>query len=231
MPHSLDSNFFKDRQDASYQLIDSMSVGRLKADKSVVIGISQGGVYFANELAKKLDCMMDILLSEPIKAPNNEESTIAMISETQEVVMNKALIDSFDISEDFVYETAQNKYDEEVVSYVYRYRQGENLVSLEDKDVILVDECVESGLTMMVALKSVIARGAKNIYIATPILDKSVYDNLLSICDGVFCPYIIKHYISVEYYFDKFDDISHQEVIDMMEFYANKRYNDAIKEG
>jgi len=203
----------------------------LKADESVVIGISQGGVYFANELAKKLDCMMDILLSEPIKAPNNEESTIAMISETQEVVMNKALIDSFDISEDFVYETAQNKYDEEVVSYVYRYRQGESLVSLEGKDVILVDECVESGLTMMVSLKSVIARGAKNIYIATPILDKSVYDNLLSICDGVFCPHIIEHYISVEYYFDKFDDISHKEVVNMMEFYANKRYNDAIKEG
>jgi putative phosphoribosyl transferase len=172
---------------------------------------------------------MDILLTEPIKAPNNNDTTIAMISETQEVVMNKALIDSFEISEDFVYTTAQDKYDDEVVSYVYRYRKGEPLVSLEDKDVILVDECVESGLTMMVSLKSVIERGAKNVYIATPILDKSVFDNLQSVCDGVFCPHKIEHYISVEYYFEKFDPISFKEIEDMMKVYANNRYNETMK--
>ena len=229
MQSSLESNYFKDREDASEQLLDNIDLDRFEYIKPIVIGVSEGGVYFANELALRLDTMMDILLTEPIKAPNNEETTIAMISETKEVVMNKALIDAFDISEDFVYTTAQRMYEDKVVSYVYRYRKGEELLSLEGKDVILVDECVESGLTMMASLKSVIERGAKNVYIATPILDKMVYNKLLTVCDGVFCPHIIEHYISVEYYFEQFNPIEFKEITNMMEFYANKRYNDTIE--
>jgi len=229
MQSSLENRYFKDRKEASEQLLESMDLDKFDYIKPIVIGVSEGGVYVANQLALRLNCMMDILLTEPIKAPNNEDVTIAMISETKEVVMNKSLIDAFDINEDFVYTTAQQMYDEKVVSYVYRYRKGEELLSLDGKDVILVDECIESGLTMMASLKSVIERGAKNVYIATPILDKMVYDKLLTVCDGVFCPHIIEHYISVEYYFDKFDDISYEEIVDMMEFYAKKRYNEIIK--
>jgi len=229
MPLSLNNNYFKDREDAALQLIDSMQLDMFDSSNTVTIGISEGGVFFAHYLAQKIECCMDILLTEPIKAPNNDEVTIAMISETQEVVMNKSLIDSFGISEDFVYTSAQDRYDEDVVSYVYKYRKGEPLLDLENKDVILTDECVESGLTMMVALKSVIERGAKNVYIATPILDKSVYHNLQSVCDGVFCPHKIEHYISVEYYFDKFEPITLEDITKMMEFYANKRYNETMK--
>jgi len=229
MPKSLNNKYFASKLDAADELIESMDMDMFDATNTITIGISEGGVYFAHHLAQSIGCDMDILLTEPIKAPNNDEITIAMISETQEVVMNKALIDSFEISEDFVYTTAQDRYDDEVVSYVYRYRKGEPLISLQDKDVILVDECVESGLTMMVSLKSVIERGAKNVYIATPILDKSVYDNLQSVCDGVFCPHKIEHYISIEYYFEHFNQISFKEIEDMMKVYANNRYNETMK--
>ena len=229
MPKSLSSKYFVSRENVAKELVENMDLEMFDAKNTITIGISEGGVYFAHHLAQGIECDMDILLTEPIKAPNNEEATIAMISETQEVVMNKALIDSFDISEDFVYTTAQDRYDNEVVSYVYKYRKGEPLVSLQDKDVILVDECVESGLTMMASIKSVIERGAKNVYIATPILDKSVYDNLQSVCDGVFCPYKIEHYISIEYYFEHFNQITFKEIEDMMKVYANNRYNETMK--
>ncbi len=81
---------------------------------------------------------------------------------------------------------------------------------------MLADECIETGLTMMVALKSVIARGAKNIYIATPILDKVVYQNLLTVCDGVFCPHKIQDYISIEYYYKDFERLNFEEISSMV---------------
>ena len=68
----------------------------------------------------------------------------------------------------------------------------------------------------MVALKSVIARGAKNIYIATPILDRTVYQNLLSVCDGVFCPHKIQDYISIEYYYKDFETVTFDEVSEIV---------------
>jgi putative phosphoribosyl transferase len=139
-----------------------------------------------------------------------------MVSETEEVVMHKALIDAFEINEDYVYGEAHRKYEEEILSYVYKYRKGNDLISLDGKYVVLADECIETGLTMMVALKSVIARGAKNIYIATPILDKVVYQNLLTVCDGVFCPHKIQDYISIEYYYKDFERLNFEEISSMV---------------
>ena len=218
MPEDLNPNlYFENREDASVQLIDILPVELLSDNETVVIGVSEGGVYFADKIATAIDAQMDILLTEAILAPNNPEVPIAMISETQEVVMHKALIDAFEINEDFVYSEAHRKYEDEVLDYVYKYRKGKNLISLEGKYVVLTDECIETGLTMMVALKSVIARGAKNIYIATPILDKTVYQNLLSVCDGVFCPHTIEDYISIEYYYKKFEKLDLDDILEIVD--------------
>jgi putative phosphoribosyl transferase len=213
MSNDLNPNiYFEDREDASKQLIETLPIELLENNETVIIGVSEGGVYFADEIAKACDAQMDILLTEAILAPNNAEVPIAMISETEEVVMHKALVDAFDINEDYVYSEAHRKYEEEVLSYVYKYRKGKDLISLAGKYVVLADECIETGLTMMVALKSVIARGAKNIYIATPILDKTVYQNLLTVCDGVFCPHKIQDYISIEYYYQNFEVLDFDEI-------------------
>ena len=224
MPNDLNpSSYFTDKEDASTQLIETLSLELLTQNETVIIGVSEGGVYFADKIAKACKAQMDILLTEPILAPNNPELAIAMISETQEVVMHKALIDSFEISEDYVYAEAQRKYEEEVLDHVYKYRKGKDLVSLEGKYVVLADECIETGLTMMVALKSVIARGAKNIYIATPILDKAVYQNLLTVCDGVFCPHKIQDYISIEYYYNDFHPLTFEEIEIIVEDQISKK--------
>ena len=223
MSNDLNPNiYFEDKEDASRQLIETLPLELLTENETVVIGISEGGVYFADQIAKACDAQMDILLTEAILAPNNPELPIAMISETEEVVMHKALIDAFDINEDYVYSEAHRKYEDEVLAYVYKYRKGKDLVSLEGKYVVLADECIETGLTMMVALKSVIARGAKNIYIATPILDTSVYENLLSVCDGVFCPHKIQDYISIEYYYQNFDILDFDEICEIVEAQEKK---------
>jgi len=218
MSNDLNPNiYFEDRVDAARQLIETLPIELLSQNETVVIGVSEGGVYLADKIALTCEAQMDILLTEAILAPNNAEVAIAMISETQEVVMHKALVDAFEINEDFVYSEAHRKYEEEVLSYVYKYRKGKDLVSLAGKYVVLADECIETGLTMMVALKSVIARGAKNIYIATPILDISVYQNLLSVCDGVFCPHKIQDYISIEYYYENFIQPTFEEIEESIE--------------
>ncbi len=223
MSNDLNPNiYFDDRDDASKQLIETLPLELLSENETVIIGVSEGGVYFANKIANACDAQMDILLTEPILAPNNPEVAIAMISETEEVVMHKALVDAFDINEDFVYSEAHRKYEDDVLAYVYRYRKGKDLVSLEGKYVVLADECIETGLTMMVALKSVIERGAKNIYIATPILDKTVYQNLLTVCDGVFCPHKIQDYISIEYYYQNFEVLDFDEICAIVEAQEEK---------
>ncbi len=222
LSNSTPNIYFKDKEDAVSKLIETLPLSLLEDNETVIIGVSEEGVYFSNQIAKVVESQMDILLTAAIVAPNNQELAIAMVSETEEVVMHKALIDSFEINEDYIYSEAHRKYEEEVLTYVYKYRQGKDLVSLKGKYVVLVDECIETGLTMMVALKSVIARDAKNIYIATPILDKNVYENFLSVCDGVFCPHKIQDYISIEYYYENYEKLDFDDISEIVKSQENK---------
>lgn len=217
---------FKDREEAVEKLINELPLNIFNLENMIVLGVSEGGVYFADKLAKKLDCRMDILLTEPIYSWVNKELVIAMVSETEDIVMHKALIDAFDISKDYIYSEAHHKYSENILGHLYKYRNGIRLNDLNEKYVILTDECVETGLTMMTAVKTVIALGAKNIFIATPILDQVVYDNLVTICDNIFCPYKIDDYISREYYYASLEPFGFDNIEKIMkERIKNERTN------
>jgi len=197
---------FEDRAEASEKLIAEIPLDIFSLENIVVLGVSEGGVYFANELAKKLNVPMDILLTEHIYSYINPELVIAMVGETEEVVIHKALTEAFEIPKDYIYNEAYNKYSNKILNYIKKYRRGERLSSLEGKHVILTDECIETGLTMMTAVKTAISLGAKNIFIAVPVLDKVVYKNLVTVCDNIFCPYKIDDYISIEYYYRELDE-------------------------
>jgi putative phosphoribosyl transferase len=209
MQNDLDFNIiFEDRTVASKELIDMLPPTLFELQDTVVVAVSEGGVYFADQVSSAIKAEMDILLTEPILAPNNHDLAIAIISETEEMVINKALVDSFGIDEDYVYSEANRKYEDNIIPYVYKYRKSVPMRSFKDKHIILIDESIESGLTMSIALKSMIEMDVKSIYVAAPVLDYSIYDNLLGICDGVFCPHRIRDYISIEYYYKNLEKLS-----------------------
>lgn len=207
---------FQDKEEAFIELFNELPLEVFSLDDTIVLSVSEGGVYFAERLSKKLDCRMDLLLTEPIYSNINKTLVIAMVGETEEVVIHKALTDSFNIPIDYIYAEADRKYSTEIVKYKEKYRQGKALEDLENKYVILVDECVETGLTMMAAVKTAISLGAKNIVIAVPILDKVVYKNLVTICDNLFCPHKIDDYMSIEYYYKYLEPFGFEEIEKIM---------------
>jgi len=208
---------FKDREEAFQKLLGEIPLSIFSIDETIVLGTSEGGVYFAEALRKKLNCQMDILLTAPISSNVNKDLIIAMVGETEEIVMHKALINSFNVSIDYIYGEANKKYKENILDYKNRYRHGDSLMRLDDKYVILVDECIETGLTMMASVKTAISLGAKNIFIAVPILDNVVYENLVPICDNIFCPYKIDDYISKEYYYENLEPFAFEKIENIIE--------------
>lgn len=203
---------FKNREEAFSELFAELPINLFTMDETIVLGVSEGGVYFAEELSKKLHCPMDILLTESIYSSVNQELVIAMVGETEEIVMHKALIDAFNIPIDYIYREADDKYQKKILTYFQKYRKGKRLDRLDNKYVILVDECVETGLTMMTAVKTAISLGAKNIFIAVPILDNVAYKNLVTICDDIFCPHKIDDYIGIEYYYESIESFSLEKI-------------------
>ncbi|HIC78617.1 MAG TPA: hypothetical protein EYP02_05485 [Sulfurovum sp.] len=208
---------FKNREEAAEKLINELSnTIAFSEENSIVLGVSEGGAYFASELAKELNIPMDILLTEPIYSLINSKLTIARVGETEEVVIHKALVEAFNIPKDYIYNEAHSKCSNEILAYIKKYRNGKGLRKLENKYVILADECVETGLTMMTAVKTAISLGAKNIFIAVPVLDNVVYENMVTICDNIFCPHKIDDYISIEYYYEEIEPFSFEEIAEIM---------------
>jgi len=208
---------FQNREDAAEKLMAVLPSNIFTLDNTIILGISEGGVYFADKLAQKLNAPMNILLTERIYSYINPNLTIAIVSETEEIVIHKALVNAFKIPKDYIYNEAHRKYSDKILGHIQKYREGKGLTNLEEKYVILVDECVETGLTMMAAVKTAISLGAKNIFIAVPVLDNVVYENLVTVCDNIFCPHKIDDYISLEYYYKDIDPFSFDEIEKIME--------------
>ena len=220
MPRNSDSkSIFRNRLDAADQLIETMPMESLKEQQVTVLAISEGAVPIADRVAQALGAPMDLFFSEPIPAPNNPDLPIARISETQTLVMDRALIDSFGIDEEYVYNEAKRRHDDAILSRVYRYRHGEPIRPMADRIVVLVDVCVETGLTALTAIKSMIEAGAQNVYIAVPILDASVHENLITVCDGVYSPHTIRDYIAVDYYYDDIKSLTEETIERILQTY------------
>jgi len=217
---------FKNREEAAQKLMDEFPSKVFSAENTIILGVSEGGTYFASFLAKALNLPMNILLTEPIYSLVNPKLSIAMVGETEEVVIHKALVEAFNIPKDYIYNEAQNRYSNEIIGYIHKYRNGEKLKNLEDKYVILADECIETGLTMMSAVKTAISLGAKNIFIAVPVLDNVVYENLVTICDNIFCPHKIDDYISIEYYYEEIEPYSSEKIVEIMKNIKKDRKDD-----
>jgi len=215
----IDKKYFIDRQDAARKLLDVIPMESFESRDTIIIAVSSGAIVLADILASKLKCEMDILLVDSVLAPNNQDLSIAKVSETQDVVIHKALTNSFDIDDEYVYQDAKRVYDKNIIKNANIYRKGRNKKSVKDKAVLLVDECIETELTVLVSIKSMIASSAKNVYVATPILDEMSYINLTKLSDGVYCPHRIRDYISVEYYYENLQTLKFEEIERIMDKY------------
>ncbi|WP_180674125.1 phosphoribosyltransferase family protein [Helicobacter sp. 13S00477-4] len=203
---------FEDRDDALNRLIDEILIRHLDTKNCIILATSLAGVAFGEKMSKKLNVKLDFLFTVPIYAPLNHECEIAIVSENMDIIMNEALIDSFEITLDYVYGEAKRAYEEIILTDIYKFRKGSMISSLIGKDVFIVDQGVETGLTMNVAIQTCIAKGAKSIYILTPVIAQNVGTSLSEICDGVISVIRPEHFVSTAHYYRSLPPVNEEEI-------------------
>ena len=193
---------FKNKEEALQKLYDLLDIDKID-DDTIVLAISEDGVYYAREIAKKVGFIeADFLFSEPIVSPQNKECILGCVSETKDLVLIDELIEAFDISKDYVYSEAQRLFDEKIISYIYEYRYGDTIADLKDKKVILIDEGANTGLTLEVCIKSCINSGAKSVDVAIPIIPASLAKEIKKISDYCYFVYEIENFVETNFYFE-----------------------------
>jgi putative phosphoribosyl transferase len=212
MEHINPQPIFTDREDALKRLIELLPVKQMQEENWIVVAISMGGVLFAKKIADILHAPFDFLFTEPITAPNNTECQIAMVSETEEIVIHDALAKAFDIKLDYIYDEAHRKYEERIIAYMYRYRKGDMISSLTHKHVLLVDEGIDSGLTMMASVKTAINLHARSVSFAVPVMPLDVFERLEEVIDEVYCVHKPASFVDVPYYYNTIPALSVEKI-------------------
>lgn len=199
--------FFENREDALQKLLNNMPLSFFEKQDCVVVGISFAGILFAHRLAQIIKAPLAFLFTAPILAPNNPECEIAMATETHDVVINEPLVKSFEISLDYIYGEVQRQYEDKMLPLIYQYRKGNPLTSLKGKRVLLVDEGIDSGLTALASIKSVITLQAKTVHFACPVAPIDVAEIMDEATDGIFCLYRSKNFVDIGYYYKDYPAI------------------------
>ena len=194
---------FKDRNEALHKLLEILDKDVVR--ECVILAISKKGIFYAKEIGLRNGLLEgDFLLIEKIKSPLNKNTTLAAVSETKDYVIIDELVKSFEINDDFLFSEIQRVYDEKIVNNIYQLRAGESIISLEGKDVLLVDEGSNTGLRLMCAIKSCISKNANSINVAVPIISKESAQLIEKMVDNTFFVKSVEDYVSVEYYFKEY---------------------------
>ncbi|RAX54286.1 hypothetical protein CCY99_04550 [Helicobacter sp. 16-1353] len=207
---------FIDREDALNKLLDIIPSKYLTKNNTILIAMSKGGLFLANEISKRMNIPLDFLFTEPILAPRNPDCEVAIVSESMDIAINEILVESFDISYDFIYGEAQRKYEEKILPDIYKFRKGEVISSLNKKNILIIDDGIETGLTMNVAIKTCIKKGAISIVIATPVVSDDVADMLDESADIIYSVYRPKHFVNTKYYYKNLANIDSSFVTDIL---------------
>ena len=205
-----------DREDAAKKLYDVIPMQKLKEEAWNIVAVSKGGLELASYIKGKLKNNLQILFLEAIMAPNNAECEVARVSETEEIVLNEELINAFEIQYDYIYGEAHRKHEEDILSYIYKYRKGKPFPHMQNEVVLLVDEGSETGSKFMTALKTILVQKPKAVYIATPVLPSDVLELLETFVDDIFFLYDIDDYVETALYYKNLETMDDEKIEEIL---------------
>ncbi|WP_345975166.1 phosphoribosyltransferase [Sulfurimonas sp. HSL3-7] len=203
---------FTDRKDAAVRLKEHLPRDRMKQEKWHLVAVSSGGLELMYYMNERLNLAKDFLFSAGIYAPKNSECELARVSEHEEIVINDSLVKTFDIKYDYIYGEASRKYEEKILSYIYKYRKGKHFEDMEGRTILLVDEGAESGLKLMAAIKTVLAMRPKAVYVAVPVLPSDLLDSLEPLTDEIFFISALDDYIDTKSYYESFEPVTDAQI-------------------
>jgi putative phosphoribosyl transferase len=203
---------FKDRFDAAQKLVPLLRDYQGKAN-TLILTIPRGGLELGYVLAKELRLPLDVIFIKKIGFPSNPEYAIGAVSESQVF-----------IEEHFKHMPELQEYIKKEVTSLQnlikqrneKYRQGMPPFSLENKTVIIVDDGVATGNTLLATIAVIKTYNPKKIVAALPVASKEAVTKIKKVVDDVICFLMPEQFYSVSQFYQNFAQVDDQEAIDLL---------------
>jgi erythromycin esterase-like protein/predicted phosphoribosyltransferase len=201
---------FRDRAEAGRLLAERLReyAGR---DDVIVLALPRGGVPVAFEIAQALAAPLDVFVVRKLGVPGHEELALGAIASGGVRVVNRRLIETLAIPADWV-EAIEAKESRELARRERDYRGERPPPDLAGRTVILVDDGLATGSTMLAAVRAVKQERPARVVVAVPVAPQEVCESLRREADEVACLFTPAAFQSVGAWYDDFSQTSDEEV-------------------
>lgn len=231
MPHGTDSeknieftedtalrnkiHVFKDRTQAGKLLAKALE--KYNNKDAIILAIPSGGVPVGYVAAENLNlAAFDVIIVRKIQIPWNPEAGFGAISLDGTIVLNKPLVDVLGLNQEMIDKCASETM-KEIQRRIQKFRDDRPFPDLNNKIVILVDDGLASGFTMIAAINSVRKQKPKKVVVAVPTAPLSTIKRLFPYVDELICLNVrdFRTFAVADAYF-KWYDLDDEEVLEYL---------------
>jgi len=212
---------FHDRSDAGKKLASELL--KYSGEEIAVLGIPRGGVPVAYEIAKGLNAEeLDVIICRKIPVPLNPEMGFGAVTSNGDTILNQEVLKRIHIPPEEIIELSEEVY-KEVRRRMGEYRGSRPMPILHDKTVIIADDGMATGFTMVAAIKSVRKLKPSRVIAAVPAAPRQACDKIREYADDVVTLWCEDaDSFAVASFYEEFADLSDEEVIRILDEYGEK---------
>ncbi len=181
----------------------------------IVLGLSRGGVPVASAVAGALHLPLDVFVVSKLGSPRSSELAMGAVAEGGVQVLDLSLVKARCVSEEDIQRvTAAAR--SELETRERLYRDGRLALRLEGKTVILVDDGIATGCSILAAIAAIRRRGAARVVVAVPVAPASGCNSIRMEADELVSVAEPEAFLAVSQWYEDFMPVSDEDVCHLL---------------
>ena len=204
---------FKDRLEAGEKLAEILSDYR--GERAAVIAVPRGGVEVGYAIASKLDIPLEVTVPRKIGSPMDPELAVGAVAEDGTIYVEEEVSRMLGVREDWIRIEAEREL-QEVRRRLEIYRGGKPLPSLEGYTILLVDDGIATGATIIATARFLRKLNPEKLIIAAPVAPPEVLPKLSKEADDIRCLETPTPFFAIGQFYQSFPQLSDSEVLEYL---------------
>jgi putative phosphoribosyl transferase len=222
------TTLFQDRKHAGEELVkilDNIIISNNKKEQMVVLAIPRGGIIIGDVIASYFQCNLDIVVSRKIGAEFNPELAIGAVMPDNSYFINERITNLIPSQSQNYIENQLKIEKKEIDRRLIEFRGSKQYNDkLKGKDVLLVDDGIATGATIIAAARWIKNKhDCKSLIVAVPVApatNKATIDDLKDVASNVIISHVVEEFYGVGQFYNRFDQVSDTDVKEIMKKYG-----------